>query len=226
MTEDHSRTELRIELAHEQSKTPVLLVLAEGAMAIGIVLLLLLIASAMLGCASTIPATKPYLTDKGARVRVCEPQVSIVPFDGIDADTFLAAAAAVEYINNLNVGPEWIFADLGLDQTLYVQLRPVERLVEGATASYFADRLSGCVVRAVIEVAHKDARLEQMETFMRHEMLHILGIAHNPVQGELMSALSHASSPHPLDISEYEIALLRQTYARRAPTVEPVQEGL
>lgn len=183
----------------------------------------------LLCCAACAPVVPPVTavmrTEQGARVRVCEPQVSVVPFPGVDADTVLALAAAIEYINGIGLGPEWIFADVGRDSTLYVQVRTKERKGEGADTHLFWDPISGCVLRAEVLVDHRVAALERWETAMRHELLHVLGLWHSNTTGELMSHYN-AGRQHPLELTEGEVRSLGEVYAPRQPAVAGADEML
>src|SRR3990167_300608 len=58
---------------------------------------------------------------------------------------------------------------------------------------------------------------EELESCLRHEAGHILGLAHNPVFTDLMALHLEPTLQHPVDASDEEIHLLREWYKEAKP---------
>lgn len=72
---------------------------------------------------------------------------------------------------------------------------------------------TGTAVAAVVRLAEKEAVKGSRRRAVKHELLHVLGLAHDP---DLRSSLMHPAAPEGSAVTDHDTKLLRRLYGRTA----------
>jgi hypothetical protein len=168
-------------------------------------------------------------TKKGMALRRCDPVVlflfsSNLPEKHIEAtrDSFRYWNEALEKdfffdIGIINEDPSHFSRSTaeGVDY-LVVGTAKVERFRKETTyaiASYISEK-SGCMTNSMIlfNEEYLDIDMDKFKSIMRHEIGHILGLAHTEEEERLMLHYIPNEGPHPMEASKEEILYLRKLY--------------
>lgn len=98
---------------------------------------------------------------------------------------------------------------------------PEEYAERGCAISLFCHNVdSGCIFEARVVINKSCVRrhnLKWVETLIRHEAGHLLGLNHNKKEDSLLNPQINASPDHPLFASEQEIKWIKDLYKKNEP---------